>query len=162
MLLHVTIRMHNMLCTHVHMCSPMPCIINNIIISTLQRSFSSNIRSNNSTCDAGRYLAVDKDLRVETSLHHMLNYCYVCCSKMTFAVYSEHSMSLYKINKYTTIYSGIHSLSISRSSALLGLLHILSCLIHSTPHSVCGLSCACARRPKSLQLTSKESFYLSD
>ena len=30
--------------------------------------------------------------------HHMLNYCYVYCSNMTFTVYSEHSMSFYKIN----------------------------------------------------------------
>ena len=32
------------------------------------------------------------------ALHHMSIYCYVYCSKMTFAVYLEWSMSLYKIN----------------------------------------------------------------
>ena len=75
------------------------------ICNELQMSFFSNIRSNNSTCDAGRFdpkafvncEVCDRDLQVGNILHHMLNYCYVCCSKMTFAVYSERSMSLYKI-----------------------------------------------------------------
>ena len=38
-------------------------------------------------------------------LHHMLNYCYVCCSKITFAVYKRSCMHFNYIHDSIDVYN---------------------------------------------------------